>query len=116
MFGSFFLMYVTMKSIWDDRTSKNIYGFVIAGYYASICMSFSRISGGAINPARVLGPAIFSGHIWNLWIYLLGPAAGCCLGSFFYRAVHLESNKRLAEIPQQPDLQILPPEDIDATL
>lgn len=109
-------MYVVLKSIWDERATKNIYGFVIAGYYAAISIAFARISGGAMNPARVVGPAIFTGEITGLWIYIGGPVAGCILGSMFYRAAHLESNRRLAETEQQSDLIMLRPMDMDATL
>ncbi len=109
-------MYVVLKSVWDERVAKNIYGFVIAGYYAAISIAFARISGGSMNPARVLGPALFSGNILGLWIYLAGPVAGCILGSMFYRAAHLESNRRLAETEQQTDLIMLNPVDIDTTL
>lgn len=105
-------MYVILKSIWDDRSPRNIYGFVIAGYYGAISVAFGRISGGSMNPARVLGPAIFSGQIWNLYIYMLGPAIGCVLGSLFYRAVHLDTNKRLSETEQQGDLVMLKPVDM----
>jgi aquaporin NIP len=34
------------------------------------------ISGASMNPARSLGPAIVSGRMDSLWIYLLAPAIG----------------------------------------
>lgn len=109
-------MYVILKSILSDKAPKNSYGFVIAGYYAAIDIAFSRISGGSMNPARVLGPAIFCGHFWNLWIYLVGPCVGSILGTFFYRAVHMETNKRLAETTQQTNLVMLKPIPIESRL
>jgi len=109
----FFLMYVVMASLWDNRVTQNVYGFVIAGYYAGINLCFSRVYGGSMNPARVIGPAIFSGNILSLWIYLVGPVIGCCLGSLFYRSVHLEGNKRLAEASSQANLIILKPVDLE---
>lgn len=108
-------MYVVLKSIWDERSAKNVYGFVIAGYYASISIAFARISGGSMNPARVLGPAIFGGYILNLWVYLAGPVIGCLLGSMFYRAAHLENNRRLEETEQQTDLIMLRPVDLEVS-
>lgn len=62
--GGFFLMFFIMKSLWDKRIPENIFGFVISGYYASIEMALDNVTGGAINPARVFGPAIFSGRIF----------------------------------------------------
>lgn len=115
LFCSFFLMYVVLKSVWDERVPKNIYGFVIAGYYAAISIAFARISGGSMNPARVVGPAVFSGQIVDLWIYIAGPIIGCILGSMFYRVAHLENNRRLAETEQQTDLIMLKPLEVETT-
>jgi glycerol uptake facilitator-like aquaporin len=84
--GGFFLMFFTMKSLWDKRIPENIFGFVIAGYYASIEMALDNVTGGAINPARVFGPAIFSGKIMYIHIfitYMIAPTIG--KSSIFYR-------------------------------
>jgi aquaporin Z len=32
-----------------------------------------------MNPARSLAPAVLSGHLEHLWIYLAGPIAGALL-------------------------------------
>ena len=41
------------------------------------------ISGASMNPARSLGPALVSGHLQHLWVYLTAPVAGACLAVFF---------------------------------
>jgi glycerol uptake facilitator-like aquaporin len=72
-------MFFIMKSLWDKRIPENIFGFVIGGYYASIEMALDNVTGGAINPARVFGPAIFSGKIFLLHIfivYMIAPTIG----------------------------------------
>ncbi|KAK1751396.1 aquaporin-like protein [Echria macrotheca] len=45
-----------------------------------------HFTGGSLNPARSLGPAIVLGR-WPgyFWIYILGPVLGACLASGFYR-------------------------------
>lgn len=43
---------------------------VLAGLWAS------PVSGASMNPARSLGPAVASGHLHQLWIYLTAPALG----------------------------------------
>ncbi|XP_025047159.1 probable aquaporin TIP4-3 [Alligator sinensis] len=41
-------------------------------------------SGGSLNPARSLGPAIVTG-IWDdHWVYKLGPGLGAVLGGLTY--------------------------------
>ena len=38
------------------------------------------ISGASMNPARSLAPALFSGHMGEVWIYLTAPILGSLLG------------------------------------
>jgi glycerol uptake facilitator protein/aquaporin Z len=42
------------------------------------------LSGGCINPARQLGPAVLSGQTTDLWIYLVAPVLGAALGSWLH--------------------------------
>jgi MIP family channel proteins len=53
---------------------------------ASILMGGS-LTGASLNPARTFGPALFTGHLDVLWIYLVGPAAGAGLAALAYRAL-----------------------------
>lgn len=45
------------------------------------------ISGTSLNPARSLGPAIVSGHLASLWIYVIGPLAGSVLAAWLAWAI-----------------------------
>lgn len=45
------------------------------------------ISGASMNPARSIGPAVFSGHLSELWIYILAPIIGACLAIAVCRRV-----------------------------
>ena len=38
------------------------------------------ICGASMNPIRSLAPAIVSGHIEHLWIYLVAPVLGAVVG------------------------------------
>ena len=40
-----------------------------------------------MNPARSIGPALVSGELHDLWIYLVGPVLGAALGALAYQVV-----------------------------
>ena len=43
------------------------------------------ISGGAMNPARYIGPAVFLGNFQNAWVYFVGPIVGGVLAAQIYK-------------------------------
>jgi aquaporin NIP len=48
------------------------------------------VSGGSMNPARSLGPAVLSGQPTALWIYLVAPPIGAAIGALAYQLVRGE--------------------------
>jgi glycerol uptake facilitator-like aquaporin len=50
-----------------------------------VIASLGSRSGGSINPARQLGPAVLSGQTTDLWIYLIAPVLGALAGAGTYR-------------------------------
>jgi aquaporin Z len=48
------------------------------------------LTGASLNPARTLGPAIFSGTINLYWIYLIGPFIGGAVAALLYKGVFKE--------------------------
>ena len=65
---------------------KEFAGLVIGLTY-SFCILFGGpLTGGAVNPARDFGPAIFTGtFVSSYWIYLIGPLLGAVLAAFLSR-------------------------------
>ena len=41
-----------------------------------------------MNPARSAGPALVTGDVGNLWIYVLGPLIGASLAVVLMRFLH----------------------------
>jgi glycerol uptake facilitator-like aquaporin len=54
------------------------------------------ISGASMNPARSLGPALVSGDLHALWLYLLAPLLGAALGALAYQFVRGEATRPAA--------------------
>ena len=48
----------------------------VGGYVALAGLWASPVSGASMNPGRSLGPALVSGQLADVWIYLAGPFAG----------------------------------------
>jgi glycerol uptake facilitator-like aquaporin len=45
------------------------------------------ISSASMNPARSLGPALVSGELTSLWIYLTAPFLGAALAAMTYTVI-----------------------------
>jgi aquaporin Z len=64
-------------------------GLVIGLCLALIHMIGIGVTGVSVNPARSLGPAIFSGGdaIKHLWLFLVAPSVGALAGAFIHRVL-----------------------------
>ena len=61
----------------------------------------ASVSGGSMNPARTLAPAVASNVFTGLWIYFLGPVIGTLSGAWVYTYIRFE------EAPATKDTQRL---------
>jgi len=58
---------------------------------SALILVFGPVSGGSMNPFRSLGPALFSGYLDGLYVYLIGPTIGAALAGFVFRLERLQS-------------------------
>jgi aquaporin NIP len=76
---SWFLM-LTILSVSCGAKEKGITaGIAVGGVIALEAMFAGPICGASMNPARSIAPALVSGQLQHLWIYLLGPILGMLL-------------------------------------
>jgi aquaporin Z len=62
---------------------------IASGGTVALCSLFARpVSGASMNPARSLAPAVVSGAMGDVWIYLVGPLVGAVIATAIMRAVH----------------------------
>lgn len=76
---SFFLM-LTIINVASGAKEKGMMAGVAIGAVVGLEALFAGpISGASMNPARSLGPALLSGHLSALWLYLTAPVLGASL-------------------------------------
>ena len=81
------LMFVIL-GVSTGAAEKGITAGIVVGAVVGLEAMFAGpICGASMNPARSLGPALMSGHFQHLWIYLLAPAIGACVGVLGCRCV-----------------------------
>ena len=80
---TFFLVFVIYGSAVDTRAVK--LAPLAIGMTVTLDILFNGpLTGAAMNPARVFGPALASGHWHNHWVYWVGPLLGGALGGLMY--------------------------------
>ena len=82
-----FLMFVIMAVATDTRAVGEAAAIAVGGTVGLDAMFGGPISGASMNPARSAGPAILSGDLRALWIYLVAPAVGAMAGAVAYQFV-----------------------------
>jgi glycerol uptake facilitator-like aquaporin len=85
-----FLMFVIMAVATDTRAVGAAAAIAIGGTVGLDALFGGPITGASMNPARSLGPALVSGELHDLWIYIAGPHAGAIVGALAYQLVRGE--------------------------
>jgi MIP family channel proteins len=95
---SAFLMFVILAVATDTRAVGEAAAIAIGGTIGLDAMFGGPITGASMNPMRSLGPALVSGDLHALWLYILAPIVGTSVGGFAYQFVR-------GEQPQPGDLR-----------
>ena len=72
---SFFLMFVIMAVATDTRAVGEAAAIAIGGTVGLDAMFGGPISGASMNPTRSIGPALVSGDLHALWLYIVAPSS-----------------------------------------
>ena len=83
---TFFLM-LTILGMTSQKEYSHLAGIVIGVFVTGIILIAGPISGGSFNPARSLAPAILSGNIDALWIYIVAPTLGSVLAMLLWKFI-----------------------------
>jgi aquaporin NIP len=88
---TFFLMFVIMSVATDTRAVGEAAAIAVGGTVGLDAMFGGPVTGASMNPARSLGPALVSGDLHALWLYLVAPLVGAAIGGVAYQFVRREA-------------------------
>ena len=73
---------------------KGFSGIAIGGIVGLDIFFLAVISGASMNPARALAPALLSGVVNDLWLYLTAPFVGTILAAFLFKDKFAKQRKQ----------------------
>lgn len=85
---TFILMFVILNVSSGAKEKGITAGIAVGSVIGLEAMFAGKICGASMNPARSLAPAIISGHVEHLWIYLTAPFIGAALAIIGFRLCH----------------------------
>src|SRR5436309_14775401 len=82
---TFFLVFVVHGTAVDERGPRYVAGLVIGSTITLDILFGGPLTGAAMNPARVFGPAVAANFWHDHYVYWIGPLIGGALGGLVYR-------------------------------
>lgn len=82
------LLFVIFSILAADTRMRMLGGVIIGAVIALEALFGGPISGASMNPARSLAPAVMSGQIDHLWVYLTAPVLGGLIAVPLCACVH----------------------------
>jgi len=76
---SFFLMVVIINVSTGSKEIGVVAGIAIGSVVLLEAMFAGPVTGASMNPARSIAPAVVSGNLADIWIYIFAPIIGCLL-------------------------------------
>ncbi|KAJ9173289.1 hypothetical protein P3X46_016440 [Hevea brasiliensis] len=86
---TFSMMFVTSAVATDTKAIGELAGVAVGSAVCITSILAGPVSGGSMNPARSLGPAIASAYYKGIWVYIIGPVVGTLLGACSYNLIRV---------------------------
>jgi MIP family channel proteins len=81
---TFVLVFTVIAVATDDRVADAVAPIAVGAALAVGVFVAGPVTGGAVNPARALGPMIVAGQFGDWWVYLVGPVVGGIVAAVIY--------------------------------
>jgi aquaporin NIP len=89
---TYFLMIVIINVTQTSNGTGALAGIAIGATIMLDAMFGGPITGASMNPARSLAPALISGNLQSLWVYILAPITGALLAALTWMTMSKDSN------------------------
>ncbi|MES2621863.1 MAG: aquaporin [Bacteroidota bacterium] len=89
---TFILMMVILRVSTGAKEKGITAGIAIGGTVWFLVLFGGPVSGTSLNPTRSLAPALLTGNLQSLWLYILGPVAGAFLAVIVHRIINTAEN------------------------
>lgn len=86
---TFFLMLVIINVATGSKEQGMFAGLAIGSTVLLEAMFAGPVCGASMNPIRSLAPAVVSGHLEHLWLYIAAPIAGAAFAIPIYKLLHV---------------------------
>lgn len=80
-----FFLVITVLLVTRNPAFAVASGIAIGAVLAADMLAGAPLTGASMNPARSLGPALFSNNIGTYWIYVVGPLLGALVAALVYK-------------------------------
>ncbi|HEV2971565.1 MAG TPA: aquaporin [Pirellulales bacterium] len=84
------LMFVILTVTSGSKEKGLLAGIAIGGVIAFEALFGGPISGASMNPARSLAPAVVSGNLEYIWLYIIAPPLGALVAVIGFHCVRTE--------------------------
>lgn len=89
---TFLLMFVILNVAKGSKEQGMFAGLAIGFVVLLEAMFAGPICGASMNPIRSLSPAVVSGHLEHLWVYIAAPVIGAVIAVFCWQALKPKTN------------------------
>ncbi|XP_057757210.1 aquaporin NIP2-1-like [Arachis stenosperma] len=93
--ATFTMVFISAAVATDPKAIGELSGVAVGSSVSIASIVAGPISGGSMNPARSLGPAIATASYKSIWVYFVGPIIGALLGVWSYTVVQdIDNNNK----------------------
>eukprot|EP00258_Populus_trichocarpa_P007307 XP_002311835.3 probable aquaporin NIP7-1 [Populus trichocarpa] len=104
--ATFMLMFLAASLTSQSRSIGPLSGFLYGIAIGLAVLITGPVSGGSLNPARSLGPAIVSWDFKDIWVYITAPTIGAVAGALMFHLLRIRPQACSANSSPDDDLLV----------